>query len=70
MGSLSFGHSLPIYTHLVCIVSTKTLINMSISMNIHRPYLCEPLGSYISQVNDSKDLIISYCSTFINQGLI
>ena len=32
---------------------TKTLIIMSISTDIYWPYVCDPLGPYISLVNDS-----------------
>ena len=39
---------------------------MSISTNIHRPYVCDPLGPYISLINNSIDQITSYWSTFIN----
>ena len=44
----------------------KTLIIMSISTNIHRPYACDPLGPYISLVNNSMDQITPYWSTLIN----
>ena len=44
----------------------KTLIIMSISTNIHRPYVCDPLGPYISLVNNSIDQITPYSSTLIN----
>ena len=44
----------------------KTLIIMSISTNIHRPYVCDPLGPYISLVDNSIDQITPYRSTFIN----
>ena len=44
----------------------KTLIIMSISTNIHRPSVCDPLGPYISLVHNSIDQITSYCSTLIN----
>ena len=33
----------------------KTLIIISISTNIHRPYVCDRLGLYISLVNNSID---------------
>ena len=52
MGTLSCGHSPPIYKYFVCIFFIRTLIIMSISSNIVRPYLCDPLGSYISLVNN------------------
>ena len=44
----------------------KTIIIMSISINIHRPYVCDLLGQYISLVNNSIDQITSYWSTLIN----
>ena len=44
----------------------KTLIIVSISTNIHRPYVCDPLGLYISLVNNSIDQITPYWSTLIN----
>ena len=55
MGTLSYGHSSSISRHLVCRFFIKTLIIMSISTNIHRPYVCDPLGSYISLVNKFID---------------
>ena len=39
---------------------------MSISTNIYRPYVCDPVGSYISLVNNSIDQITHYWSTLIN----
>ena len=65
MSTLSCGRSLLIYRHLVCIFFIKTLIIMSISNNIYRPYVCDPLGLYISLVNTSIDQIIPYWSTLI-----
>ena len=44
----------------------KTLIIMSITTNIHRPYVCDPLSPYISLVNNSIDQITPYRSTLIN----
>ena len=44
----------------------KTLIIMSISINIHKPHVCDPLGPYISLVNNSIDQITPYWSTLIN----
>ena len=44
--NLSCGRSLPIYRYLVCRFFIKVLIIMSISINIHRPYVCDPLGTY------------------------
>ena len=63
MGSLSCGRSPPIYRHVVCGFFIKTLIIMSISPNIHRPYVCDSLGPYISLVNNSIGLITHYWST-------
>ena len=44
----------------------KTLIIMSISTNIHKPYVCDPLGPYISLVNNCIGQITPYWSTLIN----
>ena len=44
----------------------KTLIIMSISTNIYKPYVCDPLGPYISLVNNSIDQITPYWPTLIN----
>ena len=80
MGILSCGNSPTIYKYLVCRFFIKTLIFMSISTNIHRPYVCDPLGPYISLVNMSIDRIAPDWLTLIkypyqnidliNQGLI
>ena len=59
MSTLSYSHSLSIYRHLVYQFFIKTLTIMSTSINIHRPYVCEPLGLYISLVNNSIDPITS-----------
>ena len=53
MGTLSCGHSLPIYRHLICKFFMKTIIIMSISTNICRPYVRDPLSPYILLVNNS-----------------
>ena len=66
MGALSSTRSLPIYRYLVCRFFTKTLIIMSISTNIHRPYVCKPLGLYILPVNNSIGPITPYWLTLIN----
>ena len=66
METLSYSHSPFIYRHLVYEIFRKTLIILSISTNIYRPYTCDPLGSYISLVYNSIDQIISYWSNFIN----
>ena len=55
MCTLSCGRLPRIYRHLVCEFFIKTLIIISISNNIHRPYVCDPLGPYISLVNNSMD---------------
>ena len=65
MSALSCGCSLPFYRPLVCRFFTKILIIMSIYTNIHRPYVCNPLGPYISLVNDSIGPITPYWSTLI-----
>ena len=44
----------------------KTVIIMSISTAIYKPYVCDPLGPYISLVNKSTDQITPYWSTLIN----
>ena len=59
-GTVSCGHSLPIYGHSVCRFFIKTFIIMYRSTNIHRPYVCDPLGQYISLVNNYIDLIMYY----------
>ena len=66
MGNLSCDRSLLIYRHLVCGFFIIILILMSISTNIHRPYVCDPLGPYISLVNNFIDPITSYWSTSNN----
>ena len=60
IGNLNYGYSSPIYRYLVCGFFIKTLIIMSISTNIHITYMCDPLGSYISLVNNFIDLITGY----------
>ena len=64
--TLSCDRSTPIYRRLVCKIFIKTLIIMSISTNIHRPYVCDPLGPYISLVKNSIGQITPYWSTLIN----
>ena len=67
MGTISRGRSPLIYRQLVCgFFFIKTLKIMSISKNIHRPYMCNPQGVYISLVNNSIDKITIYWSTLIN----
>ena len=51
-----FGQSPLIYIHLAC----GFFIMMCMSMNIDRPSVCDPLGPYISLVNNYIDLIIPY----------
>ena len=53
------------YWHLICEFFIKTLIIMSNSTDIHRPYVCDPLDPHISLVNDLIDPTTPYCSTFI-----
>ena len=59
MSSLSDGN-------LVCQFFIKTLTIVSISTNIHRPYVCDPLGLYILLVNNYIEPITPYWSTLIN----
>ena len=66
MGTLSCAQSPPVHRHLVYQFFIKTLIIMSKSINIYEPYMYDPLGLYISLVNNSMDTIILYWSTFIN----
>ena len=66
MGIVSCGRSSPISRQLEYRFFIKNIVIMSISTNIHRPYVCVPLGSYISLVNKSIDQIISYRSTLID----
>ena len=65
MGTLSCLFLLT-YKYLVCEFFIKTLIIMSIYTDIYRPYVYDPLGLYISLVNDFIDLIKPYWSNFIN----
>ena len=60
IGTLSCSHSPSIYRHLVCRFFIKTFIIVSISTNIHRPYVCDPLGPYISLLNNSTAQITPY----------
>ena len=48
------------------VLSKKTLIIMSISTNIYKPYVYDPLGQYISLFNNSMDQIKPPWSTLIN----
>ena len=66
MGTLSCGRSPLIYENLVCEVFIKTFIIISIFIKIHRPYVCDPLGSYISLVNNSIGPITPYWLILIN----
>ena len=66
MDTLSCGCSPPIYIHWVCEFFIKILIIISLSTNIHRPYMSDPLGPYISLVNNSIDQITPYWLTLIN----
>ena len=60
MATLSCGCSLTIDRHLVCGFFIKTLIIIFISTNISKSYACEPLGPYMSSVDNSIDPITSY----------
>ena len=66
MGFLSCGRSPPTFRHLVCRFFMKILIIMSIFINIHKPHVGDPLGSYISLVNNSINPITPYWLKFIN----
>ena len=66
MGTLSCDRSPPIYKYFLHRFFIKTLIIMSISTNIPRPYVCDPFGPYISLVNNYLDNIISYWLTLMN----
>ena len=66
IGTLSCGHSSLIYKHFICGFFIKTNIIMYISTKIHRPYVCDPLGLYISLVNNFIDQITPYWSILIN----
>ena len=67
MGTLSCGRSSPIYRYLVCrFFIKKSLIIMYISNNMDRPYVCDPLGPYISLFKKFIDQITSYCTTLLN----
>ena len=60
MGTLINGRSLPIYRHLIYEFFIKTHIIMSIFTNIRIPYVCDPVGPYISLVKNSIDKIKPY----------
>ena len=62
---MSCDDSRLIYKHWVCGFFIKPIIIIFISINIHRPYKCDPLGPYISLVNNFIDPITPYCSTLI-----
>ena len=66
MSTLSCGRSPLIYRHLVCEFFIKSLINISIFANIHKPSMCDPIGPYISLVNNSIGPTTPYWSTLIN----
>ena len=54
----------PIFIDVGCMnFFIKTLIIMSISSNIYRPNVCDPLCSYISLINNSIDLMTPYWFT-------
>ena len=60
MDTLSFDRYPLISIHLVYKVFIKILIIISISVNIPRPYVCDPLGLYIFLVNNYIDSITLY----------
>ena len=66
MGTFHCGHSPIIYRDLVNKIFIKTLIIMSITTNIHKPYVCDPLDLYIYLVNSSIEPMIPYWSILIN----
>ena len=66
INTVSCGCSPLIYRHLVQGFFIKTLIIMSISTNIHRLYVCDPLGPYILLGNNSIDHITPYWLTLVN----
>ena len=66
MGTLSCGHSPPIYRYLTCKFFIKILVIKSISTNIHRPYVCDLLDLYISLVNNFIDPITPNWLTLLN----
>ena len=66
MGTLNHGHFPFNYTHLEGEFFIKTLIIMSISIDIYWPHVCDPLGPYIKLVNNFIDPITPYWLNFIN----
>ena len=60
LGSHEFVYyirSPPIYRCCEYIIFTKTFIIMSISIDIRWCYVCDPLGPYISLINNSTNPI-------------
>ena len=66
MSTLGCGRFPPIYRYLVCGFFIRTFILMFIFTNIHRPYVYDHLGPYISLINTFIDQITPYWSTLIN----
>ena len=66
ISTFSCGCSSLIYRHLVQGFFIKTLIIMFITTNIHRPYVCDPLGPYILLCNNYIDPITPYWLTLVN----
>ena len=64
-GHLELWSFSPFYRYLVYVFFIKTLIIMSISNNNNRPYVCDPLGPYISLVNNAIGPITPYWSTLL-----
>ena len=56
--TLRCNRSFLIYRDWVCEIFTKTRRITSLSINVYRPYVCDPLGLYISLVNNFIDPII------------
>ena len=61
MVTLSCGRSPPIYRYFIYEFFIKILIIIFISTNIYTPYGCDPLGQYITLVNNSIDPITPFC---------
>ena len=64
MGTMICDRSPPIYWHLVCRFFIKALIIISIPTNIHRPYMCDPLGSY--QITLYWSTLMNYLDQYID----
>ena len=59
--SQDFWDFLPLFKNIWYVnIFIKTLKIISISTNIYRPYVCDPLGPYISRVYYCIEKIIPY----------